>query len=189
MKSPGAAEEEFVMPRFKGSGAITRTVILGTLASGQMHGYEIKKRILESLGECADINFGSIYYGLRSLTDNGLVDHIRDEPGRGSPERSIFRITAKGRKALAELVENCIGQIRPPLLALEAGLNFMDRVPREKIRQVLSERYEKLNAQYERELAAEPEASQSEAAKLIREYRLYQLGAEVHWLKNVLPSL
>ena len=177
------------MARMKGSGAITRTVILGTLASGQMHGYEIKKRILESLGECADINFGSIYYGLRSLTDNGLVDHIRDEPGQGSPERSIYKITPKGRKALAELVENCIGETRLPLLALEAGLNFMDRLPREKVRKILEERYKKLNGLYELELGEEPTADASQAARMIREYRLYQLGAEVHWLKNLLPTL
>ena len=177
------------MSRLKGSGAITRTVILGTISSGQMHGYEIKKRILEALGESADINFGSIYYGLRSLTENGLVDHIRDEPGKGSPERSIYRITAKGRKALAELVENCIGTIQPPLLALEAGLNYMDRLPRETIRKILEERYKKLSAVYEKELAAEPGPDVSEAARLIREHRLYQLGAEVHWLKNALPTL
>jgi DNA-binding PadR family transcriptional regulator len=173
----------------KGSGAVTRTLILGTLAAGQMHGYEIKKRILEALGECADINFGSIYYGLRSLTDNGLVDHIRDEPGQGSPERSIYRITPRGRKALAELVESCISEIDPPLLPLEAGLNYMDRLPRETLKKILSERYASLNASYEQQLAVEPEAGESEAARIIREYRLYQLGAEVHWLKNVLPTL
>ena len=41
---------------------ITKTVILGMLAKGQMHGYEIKRRVKELLGESADINFGSIYY-------------------------------------------------------------------------------------------------------------------------------
>lgn len=177
------------MSRFKASGEITRTVILGTLASGQLHGYEIKKRIMETLGESADINFGSIYYGLKSLTDNGLVDHIRDEPGKGSPERSIYRITAKGRKALAELVENCISERRVPLQALEAGLNFMDRLARDKLKSILRERYENLNGIYEEELAQEQDGGMGDAARIIREYRLYQLGAEVHWLKNVLPTL
>ncbi len=177
------------MSKFKGSGDITRTVILGTLATGQMHGYEIKKRIMAQLGESADINFGSIYYGLKSLTENALVDHIRDEPGKGSPERSIYRITAKGRKVLATLVESCIAERRVPLQALEVGLNYLGRLDRGRVKQLLSDRYETLSVQYEQELAAEPDPKAADGARIIREYRLYQLGAEVHWLKNVLPTL
>ncbi len=177
------------MSKFKGSGDITRTVILGTLATGQMHGYEIKKRIMAQLGESADINFGSIYYGLKSLTDNALVDHIRDEPGKGSPERSIYRITARGRKTLAGLVESCLAERKLPLLALEVGLNYLGRLDRDLVKKLLKERYETLNAQYEKELALEPDAGMAEEARIIREYRLYQLGAEVHWLKNVLSTL
>ena len=177
------------MSKFNGSGDITRTVILGTLASGQMHGYQIKKRILAQLGESADINFGSIYYGLKSLTDNNLVDHIRNEPGKGSPERSIYRITPRGRKALAELVENCIMESRAPLRALEVGLNYMGRLDGGRVKKLLGERYEILNAQYEQELSAEQDGKAADEARIIREYRLYQLGAEVHWLKNVLPTL
>ncbi len=177
------------MSKFKGSGDITRTVILGTLASGQMHGYEIKKRILAQLGESADINFGSIYYGLKSLTDNELVDHIRDEPGKGSPERSIYRITPRGRKALAELVESCIMERRVPLRALEVGLNYMGRLDSGLVKKLLSDRYETLSTQYEHELAAQQDGKVVDEARIIREYRLYQLGAEVHWLKNVLPTL
>ena len=177
------------MSRFKGSGDITRTVILGTLASGQMHGYEIKKRILADLGESADINFGSIYYGLKSLTDNGMVDHIRDEPGKGSPERSIYRITPKGRKALADLVQSCLVERRVPLQALEVGLNYMDRLDRGEIKELLKGRYETLSARYEQELAQSNEGDKSDRNRIIQEYRLYQLGAEVHWLKNVLPTI
>lgn len=177
------------MSKFKGSGDITRTVILGTLATGQMHGYEIKKRIMAELGESADINFGSIYYGLKSLTDNALVDHIRDEPGKGSPERSIYRITARGRKALVELVERCIAERRVPLQALEVGLNYLGRLDRARVKKLLNKRYETLSVQYEQELAAESDAKMIDEARIIREYRLYQLGAEVHWLKNVLPTL
>lgn len=175
------------MSKFKGSGDITRAMILGMLSDGQKHGYEIKKRIRESLGQSADINFGSIYYGLKSLTEAGLVDHIRDEPGKGSPERSIYRITPRGRRQLALLIEQCLRDRSIPLHPVEAGLYFMDCLPGEKALEILSERYETLLAEYENALDGEAESDGLLSARL-REYRLYLLGAEVHWLKNFLQA-
>lgn len=177
------------MSKFKGSGDITRTVILGMLAEGQKHGYEIKKRIRKALGKTGDINFGSIYYGLKSLTANGYVDHLRDEPGEGSPERSIYRITSKGRQELAILLQRSLQVPDSPLHAIEIGLHFMDIFPAEKVRDILTERYSMLKERYENALAEEIPADEPSWAFFIREYRLYQLGAEVHWLKNLLPKL
>ena len=177
------------MSKFKGSGDISRTIILGMLAEGQKHGYEIKKRIRQALGEAADINFGSIYYGLKTLTGNGFVDHIRDEPGKGSPERSIYRITPKGRRELVKLLQRSLQQPDSPLHAVEIGLHFMDILPAGKVREILAERYSKLKQIYESALVEEAPPDEPSWASYIREYRLYQLGAEVHWLKNLLPKL
>jgi len=177
------------MSKFKGSGDLTRTIILGMLAGGQMHGYEIKKRIQKALGESADINFGSIYYGLKSLTGNGLVDHLRDEPGKGSPERSIYRITPKGRRHLLELLAASLTDLSLPLRSLEVGLHFMENLTPPALKQLLQERFENLSRRYEETLNQEVPVGESQPARLIREYRLYQLGAEVRWLKNILAGL
>jgi len=177
------------MPKFKGSGDITRSIILGMLAEGQKHGYEIKKRIRNALGEAADINFGSIYYGLKTLTVNGFVDHIRDEPGKGSPERSIYRITTKGRSELVKLIRRSLMEPDSPLHAVEVGLHFMDNLPAGDVQDILAGRYKTLSKRYENALAEQPPKDEPSWAFFIREYRLYKLGAEVHWLKNLLPKL
>jgi len=177
------------MSKFKGSGDISRTIILGMLSEGQKHGYEIKKRIRQALGEAADINFGSIYYGLRTLAANGFVDHIRDEPGKGSPERSIYRITPKGRRELVKLLQRSLQEPDSPLHAVELGLHFMDILPAGKFRESLTARYSMLKEVYEKALVEETPPDEPPWASHIREYRLYQLGAEVHWLKNLLPKL
>ena len=168
---------------------ITQTVILGVLAGGQMHGYEIKKRIRRELGPSADINFGSIYYGLKTYVSKGWVDHIRDEPGKGSPERSIYRITSKGRKRLKKLLETNLGDTEVSLGCVEAALAFMDHLPADRVKEILTERYEKLKACYEESLDKEPPDREPLAARFVREFRLYRLGAEVHWMKNLLPKL
>ena len=168
---------------------ITQTVILGMLAGGQMHGYEIKKRIRWELGPSADINFGSIYYGLKTYVSRGWVDHIRDEPGKGSPERSIYRITPKGRKRLKKLLEINLGDTGVPLGCVEVALAFMNHLPEHRVKEILTERYEKLKACYEQSLEEEPPEGEPLGMRFVREYRLYRLGAEVHWMKNLLPML
>ena len=168
---------------------ITKTVILGMLAGGQMHGYEIKKRVRQKLGPSADINFGSIYYGLKSYVSKGWVDHIRDEPGKGSPERSIYRITPQGRKQLKELLEMNLSDTGVLLSQLDVGLVFMDHLPPDQVKKILSEPYEKLKDCYDKSLEQEPPAKDHPSARFVREYRLYHLGAEVLWMKNLLPRL
>jgi DNA-binding PadR family transcriptional regulator len=177
------------MHKFKESGVLTQTIILGMLARKQMHGYEIKKRVKEALGESADINFGSIYYGLKSLTSKGLVNHIGNEPGKGSPERSIYRITPKGREHLKVLVERSLKDTSGALNPIEVGLSFMGNLTAARVRDIIAERYDMLKAEYEKALSAESPADEEAWARFIREYRLYRLGAEVHWLKNLVPRL
>ncbi len=180
------------MQQTKGSGMISRTIILGMLAQGQMHGYEIRKRILQSLGEAADINFGSIYYGLKSLADKGLVDFVGEEPGQGSPERSVYRITPKGLDHLQSLVEKSLADTSTILSPVEVGLRFLDSLPDGRVREVLDQRYRDLKAAYEQRLSqreGQGDGSSDDWQSFIREYRLYLLGAEVHWLKNLLPRL
>lgn len=173
----------------KSSGLISRTVILGLLAERQMHGYEIRKRLQEDLGERAALNFGSIYYGLKSFVSRGWLEHIRDESVDGNPERSIYRITRQGRAELARLVEKLLADTSAALQPLETGLNFMASLPAGRAEEILSQRYAALRESYEKALAEEPREDEPPLDRLIREYRLYQLGAEVHWLKNSLPVI
>ncbi len=81
------------------------------------------------------------------------------------------------------------GASESPLHAVEVGLHFMDILPAGKVRDILAERYSMLKERYENALAGEAPADEPSRASFIREYRLYQLGAEVHWLKNLLPKL
>ena len=173
----------------KSSNLMTKTVILGSLSEGQMHGYEIKKRLQRELGETADINFGSIYYGLKSFVERGWVDHIRDESVKGNPERSIYRITASGKKQLREFIEMILCDISDSLQPVEAALNFMENLPEDRTRKLLEERYEQMKRLYDSALSLDPDPAENPRARLIREHRLYHLGAELIWLKHLLPRL
>ena len=48
--------------------------VLGLLADQPLHGYELKKRLSETLGPLWGISFGSLYPALRRLERAGAID-------------------------------------------------------------------------------------------------------------------
>ena len=65
-----------------------RLVILGMLQWGEMHGYELKQHIERKMGDWTSIAFGSIYFALRKLSDEGLVERTEEERHGNRPSRS-----------------------------------------------------------------------------------------------------
>lgn len=108
--------------------------ILGFLTEGPLHGYELKKRLGESLGSLWGVSFGSLYPALRRLERSGAIEgvdpaeatdvtgavqplpstgsldgdlataRLRRAPRPGRRPRKAYRITASGREQFAALL-------------------------------------------------------------------------------------
>jgi DNA-binding PadR family transcriptional regulator len=78
--------------------------ILGLLKERSMHGYQLSKRLSETLGGFWKVSYGSLYPSLRRLQRDGAVEPVfaREEVGR---RKNVYRITAKGEQMFAELLE------------------------------------------------------------------------------------
>jgi DNA-binding PadR family transcriptional regulator len=105
--------------------------VLGLLADQPRHGYELKKRLSETLGPLWGISFGSLYPALRRLERSGAIVEVADDettapaaafvptgsltgdlaaarvrkrarPGRRT--RKAYRITDAGRALFTELL-------------------------------------------------------------------------------------
>ena len=78
--------------------------ILGLLKERAMHGYQLKKRLAETLGSFWLVSYGSLYPALKRLPRRGAVEMIlpRDEVGR---RKNVYRITPAGEELFAELLE------------------------------------------------------------------------------------
>ena len=75
-----------------------RLLILGVLHRGDFHPYEIKRRLEAAMVECyIDVDVGTLYYAVRQLEKNGLIDAIAQERVARGGMRTIYRITPKGR--------------------------------------------------------------------------------------------
>ena len=78
----------------------TAYVILGVLAWGPISGYDVKAVVDRSVRFFWTASYGQIYPELRRLSDAGLVKGAA-QPKSGR-RRTVYRITAAGRRALAE---------------------------------------------------------------------------------------
>ena len=104
--------------------------ILGLLKDQPLHGYELKKRLGESLGVLWGVSYGSLYPALRRLEKSGAIEEVdpggtATGPGAAVPStgsltgdlavarnrlrglatpgrrtRKAYRITVTGRRAL-----------------------------------------------------------------------------------------
>jgi len=96
--------------------------LLLALAEGPAHGYAMMQNMRERSAGAVRVSTGSFYRRLSALLAAGLVEEIagpkQDDPRRGA----YYRLTATGRRALAEE--------RDRLAALVAAVDGLRAAPR-----------------------------------------------------------
>ena len=82
--------------------------ILGLLKERTMHGYQLKKRLSETLGPFWQVSYGSLYPALKRLQRDGSVEMVfpREEVGR---RKNVYRVTEAGEQLFGQLVEKAGG--------------------------------------------------------------------------------
>jgi len=78
--------------------------ILGLLKERSMHGYQLSKRLTDSLGGFWRVSYGSLYPSLKRLERQGAVEQIFDKQEVGR-RKNVYRITEKGEALFRELLE------------------------------------------------------------------------------------
>lgn len=82
---------------------LDRTV-LGVLADGPLHGYELRKRLTAILGPFRALSYGSLYPCLHRLTDRGLIEQASAAVTGSRRPRIEYALTADGKEAFAQWV-------------------------------------------------------------------------------------
>jgi DNA-binding PadR family transcriptional regulator len=77
--------------------------VLGLLAEQPRHGYELKKRLSETLGPLWGISFGSLYPALRRLERSGAIEEVADTAGSAAPGTFVPTGSLKGDLAAARM--------------------------------------------------------------------------------------
>ena len=108
---------------------VLELAILGLLKEQDLHGYELKKQLTDTLGSFSSVSFGSLYPALGRLEQAGAVTAVdagaapvtvpmtgsldgelaayragRRQPRQGGRSKKVYRITARGEELFTELL-------------------------------------------------------------------------------------
>ncbi|MBT2411946.1 MULTISPECIES: PadR family transcriptional regulator [unclassified Streptomyces] len=87
----------------------TRHILLGLLASGPSHGYDLKRRHDARFPQARPLAYGQVYTTLQRLVRDGLAE-IDGTGSDGGPERTAYRATEEGGRELARWA----AEVAPP---------------------------------------------------------------------------
>jgi DNA-binding PadR family transcriptional regulator len=87
----------------------TRHILLGLLATGPSHGYDLKRRHDERFPQARPLAYGQVYTTLQRLVRDGLAE-VDGTDSDGGPERTTYRSTDDGVRELGKWA----GEITPP---------------------------------------------------------------------------
>lgn len=123
-------------------GDATRLFLLAELVRrGQAHGHELRREAKIGRAELwTDVGVGAIYTTLRRLNDEGLVEPVRTERPGLHPERTIYAITAEGRRELRVLRDEFLRTVELPADPFDLGLSVAEDVPAIELRAILDDR-------------------------------------------------
>lgn len=178
-----------------GSATGYELALLGVLADSPMHGYELRKRLTETLGTVRALSFGSLYPALRRLEHAGQIA-VQEPPTdpdavplSSRRSRVTYQITAEGKERLAALLDDC-----GPQAFTDEGfllhLAFFSRTAAQARLRILEGRRRRVEERREGLRTA-----MSRAAERLDAYtlQLHQLGVEasdreVRWLNELIAT-
>ena len=75
--------------------------ILGFLAEGPLHGYELRQKVVQLSGYTRPVSDGTLYPAISRLVRDQLLDR-RAEKGKAAAQRNVLSLTASGRSDLEQ---------------------------------------------------------------------------------------
>lgn len=123
-----------------------RQLVLGVLHRGDFHPYEIKRRLEAAMVECyIDVDVGTLYYAVRQLEKDGLIEAIAEERVARGGVRTIYRITPEGRSEFGKALHRQLEVEGPVSQTLYGALLFLQFADRAIVEQALRRRIARLD--------------------------------------------
>lgn len=157
--------------------------ILGVLAQGPAHGYDIHHFVTRNLGSVWQLGLSRTYSILTRLEKEGLVVHDRvEQPDR--PAKKIHRLTESGSSAVAQWLTRPVDSIRDLRLEFLIKLFFAGLAGQQTVTGLLAAQKKACRERLAvfREMAGEAEAGIDRQAA---DYRVTVTAAVLDWLEDL----
>ena len=166
----------------------TRLLVLGVVRLFQpVHGYDVRRELVSwQAEEWANVAPGSIYNALKSMTRDGLLEVVGTRQVGSRPERTSYKLTARGEQEFAELLRETLWTVRTPLDPLLAAISMVSFVDRSELTQALDARIAHIQGQLKHAEYVIAAIDDVETPAHVREMiRLTnaRLAAEVPWAR------
>jgi len=125
----------------------TRLLILGVLARAAepIHGYDVRRELeLWNAEEWANVAYGSIYFALNKMAEEGLIAPVSTDQVGNRPARTSYAIAEPGRQEFERLLREYWWQPKPVIDPFQVAITFMDRLPRDELLAALRHRADTL---------------------------------------------
>jgi PadR family transcriptional regulator AphA len=94
--------------------SLTDWVVLGLLAEGPTHGFAVAQELAEehALGRVWTVRRPLVYRSIATLLARECVSEAGDAPGTRGPQRTMLRVTPRGRSALRRWLTTPVDHVR-----------------------------------------------------------------------------
>jgi PadR family transcriptional regulator AphA len=155
-------------------------LILGVLAGGNLHGYDLYQYLEENLGLIWTLGRSQTYALLSRMEQAGLVIHTR-QPQEKRPDRKTFSLTPAGRKLFNQWVRAPVEHIRDLRLEFLTKLHFLEKSDRKWVEKLIEGQQEICRDKVFRMDERKGSAS-SGLERLTYDFRQSQAKAALDWL-------
>ena len=127
----------------------TRLVVLGAVRVFQpVHGYFLRRELMTwQVDEWANINPGSIYNALRTLTREGFLEEVDTEAEGARPARTTYRLTGDGEQEFLSLLRQALWKVETfDPTPVHASLSFMWALTRREVIDAFEHRINEIDA-------------------------------------------
>jgi PadR family transcriptional regulator, regulatory protein AphA len=156
-------------------------LVLGALAGGPLHGYDLYQCLEEQLGEIWTLGRSQTYALLSRMEQAGLVSHERRAQEK-RPDRKVFSLTPAGRKKFKVWVKAPVEHVRDLRLEFLAKIHFLEKGDRKFLGKLIESQQqvcrEKLSGLEERKRSAP-----SGMERLAGDFRQALARAALEWLE------
>jgi PadR family transcriptional regulator, regulatory protein AphA len=158
-------------------------LILGVLAGGHLHGYDLYQYLEKNLGRIWTLGRSQTYALLSRMEQAGLVAHQRQAQEK-RPDRKNFSLTPAGRKIFNNWVKAPVEHIRDLRLEFLAKIHFLEKDDRKSVEKLIESQQEVCRNRLSR-MEERKRGASSGMEHLTYDFRQSQTKAALEWLQSL----
>jgi DNA-binding PadR family transcriptional regulator len=165
---------------------------LALLVERPMHPYEMYRLMIErSEQEVVKVRPGTLYHAMARMADAELVEAVGTDREGGRPERTTYRITPAGCRAMQERLRGLLAHPVEEYPSFPVALGEAHNLPRAEVVELLRERIRALGTKLDRSKALVARAAEKvdEAYLVDRHYLAEMATAELGFLQRLVVRI